>query len=79
MRRNAAEGGEGPVNMDDSDDPEDAEIYASLRRRLEELEKSAPVDSGNGVQPASTMAETCVRLDCVDSHRCSFHVYQYRR
>ncbi|CAM9874547.1 unnamed protein product [Laminaria digitata] len=61
VRRNAAEEGEGPVNMDDSDDPDDAEIYASLRKRLEELEKSAPVsDTGNGVQPATTkaMAET---------------------
>lgn len=48
--------------MDDSDDPDDAEIYASLRKRLEELEKSAPVDTGNGVQPASTMAETWVSL-----------------
>lgn len=43
-RRNAGEGG-GPVNLDSSDDaPEaDDEIYASLRRRLEELEKSAPI------------------------------------
>eukprot|EP00903_Cladosiphon_okamuranus_P013995 g13014.t2 len=37
--------GDGPVNLDSSDDiPEaDDEIYASLRRRLEELEKSAPI------------------------------------
>eukprot|EP00752_Nemacystus_decipiens_P007679 g6864.t2 len=42
-RRCAGDGG--PVNLDSSDDdPEaDDEIYASLRRRLEELEKSAPV------------------------------------
>lgn len=58
IRRSATEGGEGdgPVNMDDSDDPGDAEIYASLRKRLEELEKSAPaVDTGNGsgLQPAT--------------------------
>lgn len=42
--------------MDDSDDPVDAEIYASLRKRLEELEKSAPaLDTGNGsgLQPAT--------------------------
>lgn len=30
--------------MDSSDDAdEDAELYASLRRRLEELEKTAPI------------------------------------
>lgn len=29
--------------MDDSNDPADADIYASLRKRLEELEKSAPI------------------------------------
>lgn len=41
-RRCAGEGG--PVNLDSSDDvPEaDDEIYASLRKRLEELEKNAP-------------------------------------
>lgn len=41
-RRQMAEGK--GSNMDSSDDDdEDAEIYASLRRRLEELEKSAPI------------------------------------
>lgn len=43
-RRYAGE--DGPVNLDSSDDaPEaDDEIYASLRKRLEELEKSAPAE-----------------------------------
>lgn len=43
-RRYAGE--DGPVNLDSSDDaPEadDEKIYASLRKRLEELEKSAPI------------------------------------
>lgn len=41
----AGEGGGGAANLDSSDDdPEaDDEIYASLRKRLEELEKSAPI------------------------------------
>lgn len=50
-RRYAGNSDGGPANMDPSDDsPEegggeevDAEIYASLRRRLEELEKTAPI------------------------------------
>lgn len=39
-------GGDGPANLDSSDDaPEgaDDDMYASLRKRLEELEKSAPI------------------------------------
>lgn len=35
------------ANMDDSDDTPDEEIYASLRRRLEELERSDPPVSDN--------------------------------
>lgn len=40
-RRYAGEGGGGSANMDPSDDTSegDAEMYASLRKRLEELEK----------------------------------------
>lgn len=49
-RRYAGDGG--PVNLDSSDDaPEaDDEIYASLRKRLEELEKSAPPTAAEEVE-----------------------------
>lgn len=45
-------GGGGPANLDPSDDtPEaDDEMYASLRKRLEELEKSAPIAAAEEVE-----------------------------
>lgn len=58
MRRSAKEGGGESDNLDPSDDPDDSEIYASLRKRLEELEKRAGDSSSTGGD--SRMAETCV-------------------
>lgn len=62
-RRYAGEGGGGSANMDPSDDTSegDAEMYASLRRRLEELEKqvetSAPAAQGEQVQAPPAAAD----------------------
>ncbi|CAB1117016.1 unnamed protein product [Ectocarpus sp. CCAP 1310/34] len=60
-RRYAGEGGGGSANMDPSDDTSegDAEMYASLRKRLEELENrvetSAPAaQEEQGQEPAVT-------------------------
>ncbi|CAM9326129.1 unnamed protein product [Ectocarpus sp. 4 AP-2014] len=67
-RRYAGEGGGGSANMDPSDDTSegDAEMYASLRKRLEELEKqvetSAPAAQEEQVQePAVTASNKGAR------------------